>query len=91
MMYPTISTKPNVSVFALLENDNSMPILTLIPAGDSVVTNIYGENLARLQSVKAQYDPNNVFNKMHPIPLSTGDDLKKWRVRASSLCTSSHC
>jgi FAD/FMN-containing dehydrogenase len=41
------------------------------------MTNIYGENLARLQSVKAQYDPNNVFHKMHPIPLSTGEDRKK--------------
>lgn len=55
----------------------SKPILTLKPAGDSVVTNIYGENLARLQSVKTHYDPNNVFHKMHPILLSTGEDLKK--------------
>jgi FAD/FMN-containing dehydrogenase len=53
------------------------PILTPPTAGDSVVTNIYGENLARLQSVKAQYDPNNVFHKMHPIPLFTGEKLKK--------------
>ncbi|KAJ5086175.1 Xylooligosaccharide oxidase [Penicillium argentinense] len=39
--------------------------------GDSVVPNIYGENLGRLQTVKAQYDPKNIFNKMHPIPLDT--------------------
>ncbi|EAW11715.1 FAD-binding oxidoreductase [Aspergillus clavatus NRRL 1] len=37
--------------------------------GDSVVTNIYGENLGRLQALKAKYDPSNVFHKMHPIPL----------------------
>jgi FAD/FMN-containing dehydrogenase len=52
-------------------------ILTLITAGDSVVTNIYGENLARLQSIKAQYDPRNVFHKMHPIPLSSGKGLNE--------------
>ncbi|KAH3204460.1 hypothetical protein KXV92_008368 [Aspergillus fumigatus] len=35
--------------------------------GDSVVDNIYGENLGRLQELKAKYDPHNVFHKMHPI------------------------
>ncbi|KAF9240326.1 CAZyme family AA7 [Penicillium roqueforti] len=43
--------------------------------GDSVVSNIYGENLQRLQEVKAKYDPKNVFHKMQPIPM--GADLKK--------------
>ncbi|KAF4214574.1 hypothetical protein CNMCM6805_008380 [Aspergillus fumigatiaffinis] len=37
--------------------------------GDSVVNNIYGENLGRLQELKAKYDSNNVFHKMHPISL----------------------
>lgn len=37
--------------------------------GDSVVSNIYGGNLGRLQGIKAKYDPKNVFHKMHPIPL----------------------
>ncbi|KAJ5630155.1 FAD linked oxidase N-terminal [Penicillium herquei] len=38
--------------------------------GDSVVSNIYGANLERLQKIKGKYDPKNVFNKMHPIPMS---------------------
>ncbi|KKK14878.1 FAD binding domain protein [Aspergillus rambellii] len=38
--------------------------------GDSVVINIYGENLAKLQELKAKYDPKNVFCKMHPIKFS---------------------
>ncbi|KAL2833892.1 hypothetical protein BDW59DRAFT_179512 [Aspergillus cavernicola] len=37
--------------------------------GDSVVSNIYGENLERLKQLKAKYDPTNVFCKMHPIRL----------------------
>ncbi|KAJ5769750.1 uncharacterized protein N7511_001801 [Penicillium nucicola] len=36
--------------------------------GDAAVANIYGENLGRLQQVKAKYDPKNVFHKMQPIP-----------------------
>ncbi|KAJ5106113.1 Xylooligosaccharide oxidase [Penicillium angulare] len=35
--------------------------------GDSVVSNIYGQNLERLQKIKAVYDPSNLFHKMHPI------------------------
>ncbi|KAJ5875753.1 Xylooligosaccharide oxidase [Penicillium subrubescens] len=62
----------------VLQTENDVPqYINYAEPGDSVVTNIYGENLARLQSVKAEYDPNNVFHKMHPIPLSTGDDLKE--------------
>ncbi|GAB1213012.1 hypothetical protein ATERTT37_002161 [Aspergillus terreus] len=38
--------------------------------GDSVVNNIYGDNLGRLQEIKAKYDPTNVFHKMHAIPKS---------------------
>ncbi|KAF9887342.1 hypothetical protein FE257_010337 [Aspergillus nanangensis] len=38
--------------------------------GDSVVNNIYGANLPRLQAIKAKYDPTNVFHKMHGIPKS---------------------
>ncbi|KAJ5245811.1 CAZyme family AA7 [Penicillium chermesinum] len=38
--------------------------------GDSAVPNIYGENMSRLQEVKAKYDPGNIFHKMHPVPLA---------------------
>lgn len=41
-----------------------------ISAGDSVVNNIYGDNLGRLQEIKVKYDPTNVFHKMHAIPWS---------------------
>ena len=41
--------------------------LLIIIAGDSAVSNIYGTNLGRLQELKAKYDPNNVFHKMHSI------------------------
>ncbi|KAJ5964976.1 FAD-binding type 2 [Penicillium vulpinum] len=43
--------------------------------GDSVVSNIFGGNLERLQEVKAKYDPKNVFHKMQPIP--TGASVSK--------------
>lgn len=48
----------------------SSSLLTYL-AGDSVVGNIYGENLERLQALKAQYDPHNLFNKMQPISLNS--------------------
>lgn len=51
--------------------------LTFTLAGDSVVNNIYGGNLARLQEIKARYDPKNVFHMMHPIPLSVGGNSEK--------------
>ncbi|KAK9857404.1 FAD linked oxidase [Penicillium brevicompactum] len=37
--------------------------------GDSAVSSIYGQNLGRLQGLKVKYDPNNVFHKMHAIPI----------------------
>ncbi|KAF7712974.1 FAD binding, berberine domain-containing protein [Penicillium ucsense] len=45
--------------------------------GDSLVDNIYGANLARLQEIKAYYDPRNIFHKMHPIPLPATGTLEK--------------
>lgn len=47
----------------------SVPFTLTCAAGDSAVGNIYGENLGRLQDLKARYDPRNVFNKMQAIPL----------------------
>ncbi|KAJ5807948.1 FAD linked oxidase N-terminal [Penicillium riverlandense] len=49
--------------------DNVPQYINYAEPGDSVVSNIYGVNLARLQGLKAKYDPKNIFNKMHPIPL----------------------
>ncbi|KAJ5787887.1 FAD linked oxidase N-terminal [Penicillium paradoxum] len=45
--------------------------------GDSVVSNIYGENLERLQGIKANYDPKNVFQNMHPIPTGASASQKE--------------
>ncbi|KAJ5143431.1 FAD linked oxidase N-terminal [Penicillium bovifimosum] len=45
--------------------------------GDSVVNNIYGGNLERLQGIKAKYDPTNVFHKMQPIPMGASVDEKQ--------------
>lgn len=56
-------------LFELFFLKTSRTTLTSIIAGDSVVNNIYGENLTRLQEIKAKYDPRNLFHKMHPIPL----------------------
>lgn len=47
----------------------SVPFTLTCAAGDSAVGNIYGENLGRLQELKARYDPRNLFNKMQAIPL----------------------
>ncbi|KAJ5365504.1 FAD-binding type 2 [Penicillium concentricum] len=45
--------------------------------GDSVVSNIFGGNLERLQEVKAKYDPKNVFHKMQPIPMGASASNKE--------------
>lgn len=37
-------------------------------AGDPVLTAAYGANLRRLQSIKAKYDPDNVFHLNVNIP-----------------------
>lgn len=39
----------------------------IIAAGDEKVNDVFGRNYPRLQKLKAQYDPTNIFNKMHPI------------------------
>jgi FAD/FMN-containing dehydrogenase len=36
-------------------------------AGDKSLEELFGPNLDRLQELKKKYDPNNIFNKMHPI------------------------
>ncbi|KAJ5542733.1 hypothetical protein N7461_008736 [Penicillium sp. DV-2018c] len=51
------------------EDSNVPQYINYAEPGDSVVNNIYGENLGRLQEVKAKYDPTNVFHKMHPIQM----------------------
>ncbi|EPS35026.1 hypothetical protein PDE_09991 [Penicillium oxalicum 114-2] len=58
--------------------DNDVPqYINYAEPGDSIVNNIYGGNLARLQQIKARYDPQNIFHKMHPIPLpSEGSPAK---------------
>ncbi|KAJ5139451.1 FAD linked oxidase N-terminal [Penicillium atrosanguineum] len=53
------------------QGENVPQYINYAEPGDSVVTNIYGANLPRLQTVKSKYDPKNVFHKMHPIPLLT--------------------
>ncbi|CAG7939798.1 unnamed protein product [Penicillium olsonii] len=52
-------------------DESSVPqYINYAEPGDSVVSNIYGENIDRLRDVKIKYDPNNVFHKMHPISTS---------------------
>lgn len=60
-----------LKLLGLFESPSLLFINNNLSAGDSVVPNIYGENFSRLQRVKAQYDPTNIFNKMHPISLAT--------------------
>jgi FAD/FMN-containing dehydrogenase len=36
-------------------------------AGDKSLEDLFGPNLDRLKKLKKKYDPNNLFNKMHPI------------------------
>ncbi|PGH16189.1 hypothetical protein AJ79_01956 [Helicocarpus griseus UAMH5409] len=40
--------------------------------GDATVSEIFGQNIVRLQQLKAQYDPNCIFDKYHAIkPISS--------------------
>ncbi|XHG01890.1 hypothetical protein AWENTII_005259 [Aspergillus wentii] len=38
-----------------------------VETGDRSLEELFGDNLDRLKSIKAKYDPRNVFNKMHPL------------------------
>jgi FAD/FMN-containing dehydrogenase len=42
---------------------------------EEISKDIFGSNYGRLQKLKAQYDPNNVFNKLFAITPDGGSQL----------------
>ena len=47
-----------------------MPESDVVTGGDKV-KKLFGSNYPRLQTIKAKYDPNLVFNKWFPITPAT--------------------
>ncbi|PYH87523.1 FAD-binding domain-containing protein [Aspergillus ellipticus CBS 707.79] len=41
-----------------------------VETGDRSPGELFGDNLPKLQKLKARYDPDNIFNKTHPIHVS---------------------
>ncbi|KAJ5346454.1 hypothetical protein N7541_008936 [Penicillium brevicompactum] len=48
-------------------SDKVMIYSNFVETGDKSLEELFGPNLDRLKKLKTKYDPNNVFNKMHPI------------------------
>ncbi|PWY67937.1 FAD-binding domain-containing protein [Aspergillus heteromorphus CBS 117.55] len=55
------------------ERDVAALLIRICIAGDRSPRELFGENLLRLQKLKAEYDPDNVFNKTHPLHVGVND------------------
>lgn len=56
--------------FAATSGYDGLTVYVNYAAGDETLEQIYGDKLPRLASLKAKYDPDNVFKFYHALPTS---------------------